>query len=176
MSVLVLGAPGRLDRLDSSSTLRRVQRYSWAFGDTITSIGEHQETATTSAHPEPEDAADSRPQERDCESQAPKRNWVTEAFPEPEGSLPATEENPATALGSPTAAPSVITNFSRTSKRQSLPPGAMQQGASIRVASVMRNPNKSSPVKRWDGATKTSTDWDGLRRVGIFQPWSDHNR
>ncbi|EON63300.1 hypothetical protein W97_02527 [Coniosporium apollinis CBS 100218] len=28
----------------------------------------------------------------------------------------------------------------------------------------MRNPNKSFPVKRWDGANKTSSDWDGLRR------------
>ena len=62
-----------------------------------------------------------------------------------------------------------IPNFSRVLSPANDPPMAPRtRSRSGRRAGVMRNTTRQEKVKRWEGKTKTVSNWDGLRRVGVF--------
>jgi hypothetical protein len=62
-----------------------------------------------------------------------------------------------------------IPNFSRVLSPANDPPMAPRtRSRSARRAGVMRNTTRQEKVKRWEGKTKTVSNWDGLRRVGVF--------
>jgi len=62
-----------------------------------------------------------------------------------------------------------IPNFSRVLSLANDPPMAPRTRIkSARRAGVMRNTTRQEKVKRWEGKTKTVSNWDGLRRVGVF--------
>lgn len=59
-----------------------------------------------------------------------------------------------------------IPNFSRRIVTRQNSTSSMESRRSLSCApGLMQNVNKSQRVKRWDGATRTFTNWDGLRKV-----------
>ena len=62
-----------------------------------------------------------------------------------------------------------IPNFSRVLSPVNDPPMTPRtRSKSARRAGAMRNTTRQEKVKRWEGKTKTVSNWDGLRRVGVF--------
>lgn len=59
-----------------------------------------------------------------------------------------------------------IPNFSRRIVTRQNSTASMESRRSSSCApGLMQNVNRSQRVKRWDGATRTFTNWDGLRKV-----------
>ena len=59
-----------------------------------------------------------------------------------------------------------IPNFSRVLSPANDPPMAPRtRSKSARRAGVIMNTTRQEKVKRWEGKTKTVSNWDGLRRV-----------
>ena len=63
-----------------------------------------------------------------------------------------------------------IPNFSRVLSPANDPPMTPRtRTRPARRAGAMRNTTRQEKVKRWEGKTRTVSNWDGLRRVGVSQ-------
>ena len=63
-----------------------------------------------------------------------------------------------------------IPNFSRVLSPANDPPMTPRtRSRPARRAGAMRNTTRQEKVKRWEGKTRTVSNWDGLRRVGVSQ-------
>jgi hypothetical protein len=61
-----------------------------------------------------------------------------------------------------------VPNFSRTLPPRGSTLPTIMESKGISSAEMLKSRISSSKVKLWDGRTRTTVSWDGLRRVGLF--------